>query len=461
MNIIIPQNDVPNVDTTRFQGDSEYNIIGMYYLSHKEPHNLCVIYGEPYQPDNGINVNVSKKTSPHHHTDDCVKLPQRSLSEIPGRQTDVSLRWIQKDNRISVPKPVHKFWENFTHCSEKRFVTCPFGFNCNEFGHANYLLFDKVLKTLERFESFGEVTGNCISDTDVDIKIEELFRENLPYEYKNFRYIRPLNILPKHNVQSEQESEDRWVKREEQNNPVGFCSVWSIWYIDLRTSNPDVEPENLIKIAIKKIKEIEEKRKNRGFGKGSFTDFIRRYSLILVDLKEKLEQEYKKNKRTKNNIKYNNNSSDDDDYFQSLSIRDGKKNNKSGKKTFKKENLNLSIVDIPGKGKGVITLSNIEKGTCIIEYGNIRFEKSYNHTCKECLGKKWSCKKHDRLMLLPDKSWLDCDEKELSGYINHNNINPNCELKTKKDQNDKKLHVFIYSKKDISKGHEIDYNYYN
>ena len=67
MSIIIPQNGGPNFDTTEFEGTSIYNVIGMYYLSHMKPNNICVINGEPYEPDEGVNVEKS-----HVHDESCV-----------------------------------------------------------------------------------------------------------------------------------------------------------------------------------------------------------------------------------------------------------------------------------------------------------------------------------------------------------------------------------------------------
>lgn len=270
--IILPQNNVNDVEETDFEGSSVYNIIGMYYLSHKEPKNVCVIYGEPYRKDNARTIKKE-----HQRESSSVLVPQK-VSLIPEEQTSVSLRWLEKEKRISVPEPADKFWANFSQCSSKRFVALPFGFTCNSYGHANYLLFDKQKKTLERFESFGKVTSRCLNNKLVNEKIEELFKTNLQgTEYENFEYIEPLEFLPEENVQTIQENEKEWKKRAEKN-PVGFCSVWSLWYIDLRTSNPDVEPHLLVQTAIKKIRTLE---KQRG---GSFTDFIRRYSLIFVNL---------------------------------------------------------------------------------------------------------------------------------------------------------------------------------
>ena len=146
------------------------------------------------------------------------------------------------------------------------------------------------LITLERFESFGKVKGACIGNVDIDSKIVELFKTNfekyLP-EMKQFTYYGPLDILPSNNVQTIQEEEERWKTRSEDNNPVGFCSVWSLWYIELRTLNPDVEHNELISLAIKGIRDIEAKREPK-YGKGSFTDFIRRYSKRFVELQKKI-----------------------------------------------------------------------------------------------------------------------------------------------------------------------------
>lgn len=287
--ITLPQNDVPNVDGTKFEGSSYFNIIGMHYLSHKPSKNVCVIWGEPYQSDH------HKSTDPNHkHDESCVKLP-RKINSIPSQQTSVSLRWIEgsngTDSYISVPEPKKKFWDNFLNCTDKRFVALPFGFNCNDFGHANYLLFDKKKKTLERFESFGKVDSECISDGEIDSKLKKLFEDNLRNtEYANFTYLKPLEILPEDNVQTIQEEEKRW-KNRSKKNPVGFCSVWSLWYIDLRASNPDIEPKKLIKEAIKEIRKVEGE-------KGSFTDFIRRYSLLFVEEMEKIENLYDGNQKS-------------------------------------------------------------------------------------------------------------------------------------------------------------------
>lgn len=271
-----------HVKTTKFQGNSYFNTVGMYYLSHKHD-DICVIFNEPYQTDSTITTHWLDEGE-HEHNDSCVLLP-KSLNMIPYNQTDVSLRWIQTKNGgyISVPKPEDKFWLNFNKCSNKRFVVTPFGYNCLDSGHANYLIYDKKSKTLERFESYGEVDTSCLDNPDIDKSIEKLFKKNLGEDFI-MNYRKPLDFLPKKNLQTYQENENEMQK----NDPVGFCSVWSLWYVDLRLLNPSVPSKTLIEKAFSILKKIKNKT---GL---SLTQFIRNYSNWIVEVSLEIESLYKK-----------------------------------------------------------------------------------------------------------------------------------------------------------------------
>ena len=50
----------------------------------------------------------------------------------------------------------------------------------------------------------------------------------------------------------------------------GYCTMWCIWYIDMRLSHPNIDRELLIKKAVRKIE-----RKTNDFGK-----FIRSYGIF-------------------------------------------------------------------------------------------------------------------------------------------------------------------------------------
>ena len=278
-NIIIPKGE-KHVNSTNFQGNSYFNTIGMYYLSHKHD-NICVIFNEPYEKDKTISTHWLDN-SKHEHNESCVLLP-KSLNMIPPDQTDVSLRWIETKSGgyISVPKPTEKFWKNFKKCSNKRFVVTPFGYNCLDSGHANYLIYDKENKTLERFESYGAVDTTCLNNENIDKSIESLFKQNLGMDFI-INYRKPLDFLPKKNFQTLQENENE-MKR---NDPVGFCSVWSLWFIDLRLLNPEVPTKKLIEQAFNALKKM---KKDKGI---SFTEFIRNYSHWIVEVSKEIESLY-------------------------------------------------------------------------------------------------------------------------------------------------------------------------
>lgn len=289
MKIIIPDGK-RMVSKTSFQGSSFFNVIVMYYLSHKHD-NSCVILNEPYETKPEFNIHWDKSSPKHKHTQSCVLLPKK-LSDIPSTQRMVSLRWVETDKGgyISVPKPENEFWSRFNRCTNKRFVVLPFGYDCVDSGHANYLLYDKLTCSLERFESFGKVNDSkCLNPPNLDRKIKMLFQKNLGKEYVK-KYYKPLDYAPSRNFQAIQEAE----KEMNADDPVGFCAVWSAWYIDLRLSNPDIERRELVKGALTLLR-------NQSL---SFTKFIRNYSAWIVDISEEIKKLYDKERQeTKRNIK--------------------------------------------------------------------------------------------------------------------------------------------------------------
>ena len=279
-NFNLPHNNDNHVKKTDFEGSSYFNVIAMYFISHKHD-DACVILGEPYETDENKKIHWLEGED-HEHDDACVLLP-KNISHIPSNQRGVSLRYVeQKKGKgfISVPKPEKKFWNNFTKCKSKRFVVMPFGFDCIDSGHANWLLYDKKTKSLERFESYGKISDRkCLNPPDLDEKIEKLFKENLGYDYIE-NYYQPLSYSPARNIQTIQEAEG------EKLEVVGFCSMWSCFWIDLRLSNPEIDREELLDMAIKELKKIKKQKKI------SLTQFIRNYSGLIVNVSNEIKGMY-------------------------------------------------------------------------------------------------------------------------------------------------------------------------
>ena len=266
------------IKQTTFSGSSYFNVIAMYFISHKHD-NACVIFSEPYDVD--IEKTINKK---HKHDKSCVLLPKK-IDDIPSTQREVSLRLVQGKNGndwfISVPEPNENFWGKFTKCGDKRFIVLPFGFYFSNSGHANWLLYDKITKSLERFESYGKVNDKkCLNPDNLDKEIEKLFKENLPKDFIK-KYYSPLTFLEDKNIQTLQEAEN------EKLEVVGFCSVWSCFWIDLRLSNPDLDRDTVYNLAMKELEEIKKSGK-------SYTQFIRNYSQFLVDISNEIKKMEKK-----------------------------------------------------------------------------------------------------------------------------------------------------------------------
>ena len=285
--VIIP--DGIHTVRSKFVGSPHFNVIGMYYLSHKY-HDICAVLLEPYKTDKNKSPHwyIHKdKNYQHKHKTGCVLLP-KNLTDIPDDQREVSLRWVETKSKegggyISVPKPIEKFWKNFSACSNKRFIVLPFGFTCKDSGHANYLLYDKLEKSMERFESYGKISGRCTNPPNLDNKIKKLFQNNLGKEFIN-RYYEPLSYLPERNFQTLQEAEGEKIEN------TGYCGAWAIFWIEIRILNPDIERDELAKLVLDELK------KRKRATNISHTQFIRNYSGVIANASDEIKNLYNQNK---------------------------------------------------------------------------------------------------------------------------------------------------------------------
>lgn len=174
-------------------------------------------------------------------------------------------------------------WKSIRECKGKRFYIIPLTLVMQPINHSNILVYDSHEKSMERFEPYGGVPDDKADI--VDELIIDLFAKNMP----NFIeiYYKPIDYCPKLSFQSFQEMENEM----EDYDPEGYCSVWVLWYIDLRLSNSEISRENIIKHSIKTLFNLDH----------SFTTFIRDYSVSLrkyydLILYEGLENIYNKGK---------------------------------------------------------------------------------------------------------------------------------------------------------------------
>ena len=155
---------------------------------------------------------------------------------------------------------------------KKRFIIIPLGIEMKKGSHANYLVYDKEVKELERFEPYGSSPpyqfdyNPGLLDNIIKYKFREIDNQ--------IKYFPPSSYIPKIGFQYFDVLEGS----EYIADPGGFCALWSIWYVDQRLLYSDVNRRSLIKKLIKsiKIKNI------------SFKKIIRNYSKDIIDIRDRV-----------------------------------------------------------------------------------------------------------------------------------------------------------------------------
>ena len=171
---------------------------------------------------------------------------------------------------------VDNFTNQFNKCinsSNKRFIILPIGIELREGSHANYLLYDKEINEIERFEPHGATIpiGLNYNGDLLDNLLETKFKNILP----NVKYIKPNDYLPKIGFQLMDVFES---KKKKIGDPGGFCALWSIWYIDMRITYSELSRNKLVDKLIQTL------RKNNI----SFKNMIRNYSSNILDIRDKV-----------------------------------------------------------------------------------------------------------------------------------------------------------------------------
>lgn len=274
---ILPQSWIPT-QRKIFSGTPWNNYVGMIYLKAKHP-NACVVIPREH-------LKTRKNFVDHE---------------------ELSLRWNEALETITVPKDFFKYFDKCRpECELKdkspackgitRFIVFPFGFTCKSGGHANYYLYDRINKSLERFEPNGKLVDSCIS-TKVDYDIPKLLNDHYREPFIK-TYLKPLDFLPEHAFQQIQENEPL-----HKGSTNGYCAAWSLWYIDMRLSHPQIPPKTLVNMAITELnnnegtslmKDMKINRKRNEchspIDKSLFTRSIRDYSGIIIKCNKALKQ---------------------------------------------------------------------------------------------------------------------------------------------------------------------------
>lgn len=172
---------------------------------------------------------------------------------------------------------IQKFKKTFDEKkSIKRLFVCPISIDTKKGSHSNYLIYDALTNEVERFEPYGSYAPQKLfyNSKKFDDELEKFFKKIIP----EATFIPSTFFLPKAGFQLIDINEKN--KYQNIGDPGGFCVVWSNWYADMRSKNPEIPRHKLVN------KTLEYMRRHEI----SFRNMIRNYSGKITDIRDRYLQ---------------------------------------------------------------------------------------------------------------------------------------------------------------------------
>lgn len=142
--------------------------------------------------------------------------------------------------------------------NDKRFVLVFLSLITDKIMHANVLIYDFKNMTIERFEPYGNVESFFNN-------MDDILEEELTWS-TGLQYIRPKDYEPMVGFQSI--SDENNLANLKAGDYGGFCLAWSLWYVEHRMKNPNVNIKVLVEKLLNKLTNNELK----------FSEYIRNYA---------------------------------------------------------------------------------------------------------------------------------------------------------------------------------------
>lgn len=196
--------------------------------------------------------------------------------------------------KLNLDQLPNKIKEEYSLNKDKRFIIYPVGIRFWEAQHQNAIIIDTNKMEVEIFEPYGNIREKIKNDI---ILFDNIFYYDLIKRFtqkllnKKVKLFQPSSFLPRKSLQY---IEEEGCKKENYliNTPVGFCSAWTMWFIEMRIKFPDKPRNYFINKIMKHVK------------KGEIEDYvcllIRNYSVFL----SKLYNDLPLYKRIQFNMKY-------------------------------------------------------------------------------------------------------------------------------------------------------------
>jgi ankyrin repeat protein len=249
------------VHYSSFTGSSLDTIVGYKYITKKYNYVATVLH---------TNYNITKSLETYSQSVGLTFNPRQHPIQF-------EIFWIYQ--KIFFPPSFEAILKNIIKSKKYRFVIIPIGIILSVGTHSNSLIYDIEKFQLERFEPHGSSYPNEFNYNpellDDIIKKKMIFIISTIYNKPTkITYYMPINYIPKIGFQTLDNNEISVNKNI--GDPNGFCTAWTLWYIDYRVRYIDISPAKLINKLIREIK----------INNYSFRTIIRNYAKKITDLRD-------------------------------------------------------------------------------------------------------------------------------------------------------------------------------
>lgn len=203
--------------------------------------------------------------------------------------------WYNRYNYYIDPDLVNIMRKHDEYDPEKkhRYVSLKISILYENFNHANSLIYDRVKREAWRFEPYGLtdiVTDGKKLDETIFSLLKSVYDNNSNNNSEKIKYYSPSDYLSDVKFQLVGNEDNSNIKNF--GDPGGYCMAWSIWFVDVVCSNPDLEIPYLMTKYITKDRIYEmfnsEKKQEKNLVTNIYLQYIRQYGRMLDDEKNKI-----------------------------------------------------------------------------------------------------------------------------------------------------------------------------
>ena len=253
--------NIKNIEFTTYIGISLDIVFGMIYLANKFKN-----------VQTSLTSNILENTNLENYY-----MKNGIRKGLFGDFLNFEIIW--SFQKLFYPTNLKDILISFIKNESKRYLIIPIGIELSNGAHANIILYDKMLNTIERYEPYGKdwPSGFNYNPINLDHNLKNLFNNLLNTNNPNminFTYHEPSSYEQKIGLQTLDINE--YNRGKSIGDPGGFCAAWSLWYTEMRIVNHNINRNELIPKLIHYIR-------NK---KIYFRSIIRSYTKHITDIRD-------------------------------------------------------------------------------------------------------------------------------------------------------------------------------